>query len=151
MYLPKITNKTTNKLAPKVLPKLTKPTKSRELIETNNITVSSKRRLAAKHRTKVKTKAPTTPSADVQASIVVDTPPTPTKSIDEVFEVKEEAVEETPLASSEEVEEVAEEEDTLDLETMTKKQLIAIAKQHKVSYKNLTKPELLEALSIVLG
>lgn len=155
MYLPKITN-TQNKRQPsKVLPKLTKPIKSRELVETNNIPVSSERRLATKHRTKVKTKAPTTPSAVEEVVEVVDTLPTQTKSIDEVLEVKEEAiVEATPTTAEEVAEEVVEdtvEEATLDLEAMTKKELIAVAKQHKVSYKNLTKPELLEALSIVLG
>lgn len=148
MYLPKITNKTPSKKAPKVLPKLTKPTNSRELVETNNIAVTSKRRLAAKHRSRVK---PLTVTAVAQkAMAMVDTPPTPTQNIDEVLEVIEEAVVETaPLEDiAEETESV---EEQLDLESMTKKQLIEVAKQEKVTYKNLTKPELLEALTIVLG
>lgn len=146
MYLPKITNKTTSKKAPKVLPKLATPNNARELIETNNISVLSKRRLAKKHRTNVKPL--TIPSVTQKAVAVVDTPPTPTKNIDEVLEVTEEAVVETAPIEDAETESV---EEQLDLESMTKKQLIEVAKQQKVTYKNLTKPELLEALTIVLG
>ena len=150
MYLPKITNKTSPKTAPKILPKLTKPINPRELVETNNITVSSERRLAKKHRTSVKPLK--TASVSQNAFAVVDTPPTPTKNIDELLEVKEEAVVEVALTEEEEaVEEVDSAEEKLDLSSMTKKQLIEVAKQEKVSYKNLTKPELLEALTIVLG
>lgn len=149
MYLPKITNTQNKRQASKVLPKLTKPTKSRELIETNNITVSSKRRLAAKHRTKATVvKTPTTASAVEEVIEVVDTPPTPTKSIDEVLEVKEE-VETTVVEEAAEEDKV--EEEKLDLGSLTKKQLIEVAKEHKVRYKNLTKDDLISALSIVVG
>jgi len=37
------------------------------------------------------------------------------------------------------------------LESLTKKQLIEVAKVEKVTYKNLTKAELLEALYIVMA
>ena len=150
MYLPKITNKTSQKKSPKVLPKLAKPKNSREIVETNNITVSSQRRLAKKHRTATKPLKITAVSPKPFA--VVDTPPTPTKNIDEVLENTDQATVEIALVD--EVEVVEDEksvEEKLDLDSMTKKQLIEVAKQEKVSYKNLTKPELLEALTIVLG
>lgn len=153
MYLPKVKASKNTKPASKVLPKVSRPQKNRELIETNNISTFSERRLQAKHRSKV--------AVPSEAPVV-------TQSIDEVLEVSEaiEKVEEAPVVvedtvedtvevaeSVEEVEEVVEEvvEETLDLTSMTKKELIALAKKHKVRYKNLTKDDLISALSIVLG
>lgn len=144
MYLPKNTKTKNPKKASKVLPKLSKPTKSHEIVETNNITVFSHRRLQAKHRTKSVTNA-------VVITKTVDTPPAAVKSVDEALEVKEtlvaETIEETFV---EETEELSEEE-TLDLSALTKKQLIEVAKEQKVTYKNLNKTELIEALTIVMG
>ena len=140
MYLPKNTKTKNTKKASKVLPKLNRPTKNRELVETNNITVFSDRRLQSKHRTKmVKNK--------VIIAKTVDTPPTTVKSVDEALEVKETIVEDTVEETL--VEEA--EEEKLDLSTLTKKQLIEVAKEQKVTYKNLNKTELLEALTIVMG
>lgn len=127
---------------------MSKPQKNRELIETNNISTFSGRRLQAKHRSNV--------AVPSEAPVV-------TQSIDEVLEVSEaiEKVEEAPVVVEDtvedtvevvETEEVEEEvEETLDLTSMTKKELIALAKKHKVRYKNLTKDDLISALSIVLG
>lgn len=134
-----------------MLPKLSKPTKNRELVETNNITVFSDRRLQAKHRTKAVTKP-------LIVAKVIDTPPTPVKSVDEALEVKEtiveEIVEDTPedIAEDQQFDGVEEsEEEQLDLSSLTKKQLIEVAKEQKVTYKNLNKTELIEALTIVMG
>lgn len=155
MYLPKVKASKNTKPASKVLPKMSKPQKNRELIETNNISTFSGRRLQAKHRSNV--------AVPSEAPVV-------TQSIDEVLEVSEaiEKVEEAPVVVEDTVEdtvevaesveeEVVEEveeapvEETLDLTSMTKKELIALAKKHKVRYKNLTKDDLISALSIVLG
>lgn len=148
MYLPKVKASKNTKPASKVLPKMSKPQKNRELIETNNISTFSGRRLQAKHRSNV--------AVPSEAPVV-------TQSIDEVLEVSEaiEKVEEAPVVVEDtvedtvevvETEEVEEEvEETLDLTSMTKKELIALAKKHKVRYKNLTKDDLISALSIVLG
>ena len=140
MYLPKNTKTKNTKKASKVLPKLSRPTKSRELIETNNITVFSDRRLQAKHRSKTVTNK-------VIVAKTVDTPPTPVKSVDEALEVKETIVEETLVEETDE----QSEEEQLDLSSLTKKQLIEVAKEQKVTYKNLNKTELIEALTIVMG
>ena len=69
-------------------------------------------------------------------------------------------IEEAPIIEEVEdvvAEEIAEEEpsveeaeEKLDLTSMTKKQLIAVAQKEKVTYKNLSKAELLEALQILL-
>ena len=144
MYLPKNTKTKNTKKATKVLPKLKTPTKSRELVETNNITVFSNRRLQAKHRTKVVTNK-------VIVAKTVDTPPTPVKSVDEALEVKETIVEETVEETLVEDTEEESEEEQLDLSSLTKKQLIEVAKEQKVTYVNLTKNELIEALTIVMG
>jgi len=151
MYLPKVKASKNTKPASKVLPKMSKPQKNRELIETNNISTFSGRRLQAKHRSNV--------AVPSEAPVI-------TQSIDEVLEVSEaiEKVEEAPVVVEDTVEvaesveeEVVEEveeapvEETLDLTSMTKKELIALAKKHKVRYKNLTKDDLISALSIVLG
>ena len=140
MYQPKNTKTKNTKKASKVLPKLSRPTKSRELIETNNITVFSDRRLQAKHRSKTVTNK-------VIVAKTVDTPPTPVKSVDEALEVKETIVEETLVEETDE----QSEEEQLDLSSLTKKQLIEVAKEQKVTYKNLNKTELIEALTIVMG
>lgn len=143
MYLPNNTKTTNPKKASKVLPKLSRPTKSREIVETNNITVFSDRRLQAKHRTK-------TVANKVIVTKTVDTPPTPVKSVDEALEVKETIVVETvEEIEASDVEEPSEEE-LLDLSSLTKKQLIEVAKEQKVTYKNLNKTELIEALTIVM-
>ena len=114
----------------------------------------SERRLANTHRKAVK--APTTPSADEPVLAVVEDVQ-PTQSIDEVLpteklDISEETEQKFQEALSEAVvESVVEEEESLDLGSLTKKQLIEVAKKEKVTYKNLTKAELVEALSIVLG
>lgn len=127
-----------------MLPKLSRPTKSRELVETNNITVFSDRRLQAKHRSKTVTNK-------VIVAKTVDTPPTPVKSVDEALEVKETIVEETVEETLVEETEEQSEEEQLDLSALTKKQLIEVAKEQKVTYKNLNKTELIEALTIVMS
>lgn len=144
MYLPKNTKTKNTKKASKVFPKLKTPTKNRELVETNNISVFSTRRLQAKHRSKTVTNK-------VVVTNTVDTPPTPLKSIDEALEVKETIVEETVEETLVEETEEQSEAEALDLTALTKKQLIEVAKEQKVSYKNLNKTELIEALTIVLG
>ena len=71
-----------------------------------------------------------------------------------VEKVVVEAVIEEPIVIEEPmVEESVEEEsvEVLDLISMTKKQLIAIAQKEKVTYKNLSKADLLEALQILLN
>lgn len=149
MYLPKITNNQNKNKATKTLPKLAQPSKSREILETNNIPAFSERRLNAKHRKGILVKTTVTPKATTEP-VVVDKPRTPVKSVEEALELTTtptEVVEEVVAVSIEE--EVSEE--VLDLESLTKKQLIEVAKKEKVTYKNLTKAELLEALYIVMA
>lgn len=149
MYLPKITNNQNKNKATKTLPKLAQPSKSREILETNNIPAFSERRLNAKHRKGILVKTSATQKATTE-TVVVDKPRTPVKSVEEALELTTaptEVVEEVVAVSIEE--EVSEE--TVDLESLTKKQLIEVAKVEKVTYKNLTKAELLEALYIVMA
>jgi len=130
------------------LPKLAQPSKSREILETNNIPAFSERRLNAKHRKGVLVKTAVTPKATTEP-VAVDKPRTPVKSVEEALELTTtptEVVEEVAVSIEEEVS-----EEVLDLESLTKKQLIEVAKKEKVTYKNLTKAELLEALIIVMS
>jgi hypothetical protein len=130
---------------------LAQPSKSREILETNSIPAFSERRLNAKHRKGILVKTPATQKTTTE-TVVVDKPRTPVKSVEEALELT--------TAPTEVVEEVVEEvvaveteasEETVDLESLTKKQLIEVAKVEKVTYKNLTKAELLEALYIVMA
>ena len=156
MYLPKVPKKKNHKRANQVLPKLGQPKKQREIVEANPLPVFSDRRLSAKHRKKPISKnlAKVVPSVDVALELQ-------SEKVLEVFtEKKAEAIATKPpevvVEELEVVAEVVEVEDTpeeehLDLSSLTKKQLISVAQKEKVVYKNLTKAELLEALTIVMG
>lgn len=69
--------------------------------------------------------------------------------VEETPIVEESSIEES-VVEEPTIEEPAEEEEKLDLSSMTKKQLIAVAQKEKVTYKNLSKADLLEALQILL-
>ena len=142
MYIPK--RKTQNNKKAKSAPKFTpyEKTKLSQKTTRTSLKITRVKTHKLKAKVPVETEATVTDTTPVEIAII--------EPENEAVEEAVEAVEETP--SVEIIEEPSiETEESLDLQSMTKKQLIELAKTHKVTYKNLVKADLIEALEIVLN